>query len=84
MPGPLRPFSERAQAGPELLAAGAPLDLEVALLGLAAIMGEAEKGEFLGLLPASTRLLEEAWGQVSYRCIVMLPTCHAAAKLATN
>jgi hypothetical protein len=57
MPGPLRPFGERAQAGPELLAAGAPLDLEVALLGLAAIMGEAEKGEFLGLLPASTRVL---------------------------
>jgi hypothetical protein len=50
-------MAERPQAGPKLLAAGATLDLEVALLTLAAIVGEAEEGKLLRLRSARLRVV---------------------------
>ena len=50
-PVPASPVRKVVQAEPELLSAGAPFELEMSLAHLAAIMGESQKGELLGLLP---------------------------------
>jgi hypothetical protein len=50
-------MAERPQAGPKLLAAGAALDLEVAPLALAAIVGEAEEGKLLRLRAPRLRVV---------------------------
>ena len=51
------PLGKFTQTLPELLTAGATLDLEVTLLGLAAIMREAQECEFLGFLAPFTGIL---------------------------
>ena len=46
-PHATRPLREFAQTAPELLTAGSAFDLEVSLLGLSAVMGEAQEGKLL-------------------------------------
>jgi len=57
MTGGAGPFGELSQTLPQLLTAGATLDLEVSLLSLAAIVREAQECEFLGFLSSFTGVL---------------------------
>ncbi len=57
MPRSARPIREFPQTAPELLAAGSAFDLEVSVLGLPAIVGEAEERKLRRFLPTSVRIL---------------------------
>lgn len=71
VPRSARPVREFPQTAPELLAASSAFDLEVSVLGLPAIVGEAEERKLRRFSPASVRILPRKATKLDPSCAAM-------------